>query len=624
MGLEAWATLAVVGLLVAALASNRMGADTALLAALVVLMLIGVLPPDAAIRGFAHPAVIMIAGMFVIACGLGETGAFAAIANRLLGMPRTPTGAQVRLMAPVAVMSAFMNNTPIVAIYLPIVSDWARKLRLSPSHLYMPLSFAAILGGMCTLIGTSTNIMINNLYVGWASENAAMLDARFGLAVPGPTKQFWWMAAVGAPIALAGLATVALTARRLLPERRTPLSYDDAARRYTVELMVEPAAGLVGKSIEQAGLRHLPGLYLSEIERDGNVLPAVGPEERLEAHDRLVFVGVLDSVLDLLRIRGLVPATDQVHKVDVPGRQRSVVEAVVSRNSPLVRRSVRESKFRTRYNAAIIAVHRGGEQLKGKIGDIVLQPGDTLLLSTHAGFADAYRNSDHFYLISTLDEAREIRHDRAWVALAILGLVVALLTLPFERVFEAVGLQQTALHEPMVVVWLGATLMVLTRCCTGTLARRSIDWQVLLVVGAAIGLGEAMMRTGAAQGIADAIFAIVRPGGPYALLLAVAIVTSVFTQLMSNAAAAVLMFPIAVAAALDAGVSPEPFVVTLMVAAAGSFLTPIGYQTNLMVAGPGGYRFADYLRLGLPLTILVAVMATVIAPLAFPFQPGTP
>jgi len=627
---ETWYTLGVIALLVGALVSNRVGTDTAMLGALTLLMVAGIIEPARAVAGFADPSVLTIAALFVVACGLSETGATTAIAQRLLGRPKGEIGARFRLMVPVAAMSAFMNNTPLVAMYLPIVSDWARKLRLSPSRLYMPLSFAAIMGGACTLIGTSTNIAVNQLYINYFTENSERLADAFGLELPSAPKQFWWIAVVGLPAAVVGIVFVAVGGKWLLPQRIAPDSGEVERRRYTVEMTVDPGSPIVGKSIEQAGLRHLPGLFLTEIERDGNLLQAVGPEEILGAGDLLIFVGVVDSVADLLKIRGLSPATNQVKKVRTDRHTRTLVEAVVSASSPLVRRTVRESQFRTRYNAAIIAVHRGGERVEGKVGDIVLQPGDTLLLSTHAGFLPAYRNSDHFYLVSSVEGGREVFHERAGLALAIMGLLIALMTMPSAQAFGALnerfGWDLPARGiAPLTAAFLCATLMVWTRCCTGTTARRSINWQVLMVIGAAIGVGRAMDASGAAKAIADWIFAATGNLGPQGLLFVFSLLTAVLCQLVTNKGAAVLMFPIAMALAAETGrggVSPEPFVVTLMATAASSYMTPVGFVTNLMVCGPGGYRFTDYLRLGVPLTLLVAALCALLAPLAFPFDGG--
>jgi di/tricarboxylate transporter len=363
----------------------------------------------------------------------------------------------------------------------------------------------------------------------------------------------------------------------------------------------------VGRTIEQAGLRHLPGLYLSEIERDGQSLPAPSPGTVLEAGDRLSFAGILESVVDLRKIRGLAPATDQVDKLQASQGDRSLVEAVVSHNSPLVGRTVRATRFRTTYNAAIIAVHRNGEQVKAKVGDIKLRPGDTLLLDTHRGFVDGYRNSDDFYLVSAVQGATHIRHDKAKLALALFGAVILALAL--------------SSIPPALIALVGAVAMVVSGCVPAGVARTSVNLQVLVVIAAALGLGAALKQSGAADIFAATLLESTQGLGlgGRSMLLIVTLLTAVFAQVLTNNGAAALMFPVAMATARDLGASPTPFVFVLLMACGLNFMTPMGYQTNLMVYGPGGYRFLDFTRIGLPLTLILAVLAALLAPVFFPF-----
>ena len=622
MTLEAWFTVGTIALVIAALITNKISVDVAMVGGLTLLMVgdfvLGeyfggdpIVSVGEAIKGFAHPAVLMVGALFVVAAGLQETAGMEAIARKVLGRPRTVARAQWRLMAPVALMSGFMNNTPIVAMYLPIVTDWARKLKISPSKLFMPLSFASIMGGQITYIGTSSNIVVMGMYFTYwelAENRAWMTD--LGATALSQTQRFWGVAAIGLPAAMVGLAYIVVASKWLLPERKPASEVIPDTRKYQAEMIVKPDSPIVGKSIEQAGLRHLPGLYLNQIEREGQVLRAVSPQERLQAGDRLYFAGILESVVDLRRIRGLEPATDQVEKVHGDRRQRTFVEAVVSRHSPLVGRTVRQARFRTVYNAAIIAVHRQGQHIKAKIGEIVLQPGDTLLLDTHASFVNAYRDTGDFFLVSPVEGVRPVRHERAWVALGILGALVVLLTLtPVPAV---------------VATFFCAMAMVVTRCVTGTVARSAINWQVLLTIGAALGMGEFLTRTGAAAHISLGLIAFSGDVGlashPRAMLLVIFLLGSLFAQLITNYGAAVLMFPIAMATVQDLGVNPEPFVFGLMVGVGSSFMSPIAYQTNLMIYGPGGYRFTDFMRLGAPLTLIVAIVATITAPIFFPFS----
>jgi len=586
---EGWFSVAVVALVVGLLAATRLAADIVLVAGVTILLLSGVLTPPEALAGLANEGMATVAVLYVVAAALRETGAIGWIVQGVLGRPRNLSGAQLRLMAPVVGLSAFLNNTPVVAMFLPAVVDWARQNRLPVSKLLIPLSYAAILGGTLTLIGTSTNLVVSGLMSAHPSlPSLAMFDITW----------------VGLPSAVVGVAYLVFFGRWLLPDRKPVMSDLDDARQYTVEMMVQAGSPLAGKTIEEAGLRHLPGMFLVEIERDGAILPAIGPHQRLRDNDRLVFAGIVDSVVDLQRIRGLVPASDQVFKLAVPRPERCLTEAVVSDSCPLVGKSIREGRFRNVYNAAVIAVARNGERIQRKIGDIVLRPGDTLLLEAEPGFVDRQHNSRDFFLVSRLPDSRPLREDRAFIAVAILIGMVVVATLEWMSMLQA--------------AMLAAGLLLLTRCITGNAARGAVDWEVLIAIAASFGLGHALEKTGAAQFIAASMIQLAQ-GDPWVTLAVVYLVTMLFTELITNNAAAVLVFPIALATSGSLGVSFMPFAIAIMMAASASFSTPIGYQTNLMIYGPGGYRFTDYFRVGIPLNLLLALVTISLAPLIWPF-----
>jgi di/tricarboxylate transporter len=613
---EAWLSMGVVGLIFGLLIFTSLAPDIILIAGVTVLLLSGVLTPGEALAGMSNEGMITVAVLFVVGAGVVETGAIAWLAEKLFGRPKSATSAVFRLMAPTAALSAFMNNTPLVAMMIPAVADWAKKNRISASKVMLPLSFAAILGGTCTLIGTSTNLVVNGLVIKAAQAEQA---ANGATQLPANGLGMFDVTWVGLPAAILGCAFVILTSRWLLPDRRPALSQLDDPRQYTVEMLVPPDSPLVGKTIEAAGLRHLPGVFLAEIDRQDMVLPAVSPQERLRANDRLVFVGIVDSVVELQKTRGLAPATDQVFKLDSPRSARCLMEAVVSDSCPLAGKTIRDGRFRSVYNAAVIAVARNGERINKKIGDIVLRSGDTLLLEAHPSFADQNRNSRDFFLVSRLEDSSPPSHERALLALTILLCMVAAVTLsdligPLKLFGVALG-QVTMLKAALVA----AGLMIATRCVSTSVARKSIDWQVLLAIAASFAVGTALEKTGAARAIGGT-FINAAGGHPWLTLAIVYAVTLITTELITNNAAAALMFPLALATARSLEVNVFPFIIVVMMAASAGFATPMGYQTNLMVYGPGGYRFGDYIRIGVPLDILIGVITVALAPFIWPFE----
>jgi di/tricarboxylate transporter len=512
-------------------------------------------------------------------------------------------------------MSAFLNNTPIVAMMLPIVSDWCRKHRVSPSRLLIPLSFFTVLGGMCTLIGTSTNLVVRGLMVQAAGSQT---DPRLEHALRAPG--LFEITLVGLPLAIAGGAYLLIFAKRLLPDRKSLIEQlGESSREYLVDMLVQPGCRLVGRSVEEAGLRQLEGLFLIEITRGDQIVSPVGPDELINSGDRLTFTGVVTSIVELERIAGLVPAVDAAYETrDDVRRGRRLCEAVISPRSPLIGKTIRDADFRALYNAAIVAVHRGGTRLRGRIGDIVLHAGDTLLLQSGAHFARAHRNNGDFILVSSVEESRPVRHDRGPLAL---GLLVALIAM---MMFSGEVLRWGALTfqapELVVAAFMVALLMIGSRCIAASDALESVDWQTLIGIAASFGLGKALEASGAADLIANVVVGVTGSLGPIAVLAAIYLVTMILTELVSNNAAAALMLPLGIAAAAHMGVSPRPFAFAVMFGATLAFATPIGYQTNLMVYGPGGYRFTDFTRIGLPLNILLWILAVLLIPLFWPFK----
>jgi di/tricarboxylate transporter len=588
---QAWITLAVVGFVLIALIRNLAPPDMLFVGASALLALLGIITAEEAFSGFANAGMLTVAMLFVVAAGLRETGVLDYVGHHVLGKAKNERSALIRLSGIILPMSAFLNNTPIVAMFMPVVMEWSRRNRISPSKLLIPLSYLAILGGTCTLIGTSTNLVVNGLMIQNGIAGMTLFE----------------ISKMGIPYAMVGTAYLILVGNKILPDRKELLEQlGESLREYLVEMQITAGCRLVGQTIEAAGLRHLPGLFLIEIDRAGTIISPVGPDDKLEVDDRLVFTGVVSSIVELEKIPGLVPTADASYEISPrEQRRRSLCEAVISANSPLIGKTIKAADFRASYGAAVVAVHRDASRVETKIGDIRLRPGDTLLLQTRPHFLRAYRNDPAFYLVSDVQEWRPLRRDRAWIAGILFFLLLILMT--------------TEMIPIVVAGALVAVLMVAFGCISSGDARNSIEWQVLVTIGASFGVGKALENSGAALSIATYLFEATQHWGPVVALAVIYMLCSFVTELITNNAAAVLIFPFCIKIAELYKVSERPFLMALILAASASFMTPIGYQTNMMVYGPGGYKFSDFIRMGAPLHLVLWVIAITLIPIFWPF-----
>ncbi len=564
------------------LVRGRIASDLVMAGGISLLVLTGSLSPKDAFSGLASPSILTIALLLVVSQGVIETGLVQWVGPALFGRARSVTVAQARLMLPVAAISAFINNTPLVAMCIPVVQDFAKRTKIAPGKLFIPLTYAATLGGVCSLIGTSTNLVVNEMWTKAGRESFQLFD----------------IAPVGIPVALVGIGYILLAGRWLLPETGKFELANTDPRSYTVEMLVS-GAPIAGKSVEAANLRGLEGLYLAEVARGDEIIAPVEPTTLLQANDRLFFVGDVASVVQLQKLRGLSPATNQVKKLGRDRFRQFLVEAVVSDTSPLLGKTLRESRFRNVYGAVVIAIARNGARIENvKLGTVVLKQGDVLLLETKEAFMNAYGSSREFLLVRRIEDSEPVRHERAPIAgLILLGVIVTATFQPFG-------------FEMFHAALLGAGLMIATRCCTGTQARRALNVRLIFVIAGSIALGLALEKSGTAGYFAGKLVALSQ-GNMLATIAALYFATFVLTELLSNATAAALVFPIALQAATaeTGGFDPKYAAIIVMIGASASFATPIGYQTNLMVQGPGGYRFSDYMKIGIPLGILTGAVA---------------
>ena len=575
---DAVLTIAVLAAMGAGLVSNRLSPAAGVLGATGSLFLLRVIDVDQAFGGFANPAVFAIGSLYVVAGAVTKTNALQPVVGRVLDRGSRNRAALLRLLVPAGAASAFLANTPIVAMLVPAVRSWAERYGQAVSRYLIPLSYATILGGAITAIGTSTNLVLGGLLESAGYEELEMFElARFGL-----------------PLAGAGLVLIVVFAPWVLPERRDPEPAGEG-RSYLVSMYVAQQGAFDGQSVEAGGLRQLQGVFLVEVERQGTVIAPVAPTFVLRGGDRLTFAGRVDLVVDLQAMTGLVSAEDP-HLDAVDSDDHTFFEAVVGAASPLSGRTLAEAGFRGRYQAAVVGIHRSGASVEAKFGQVRLRNGDALLVLAADGFDERWRNRNDFLLVSRLGGSPPRATRRAPVALAA---VAALVVLPAAGVLSV--LEAALIAAGAVVV--GGVL-------SPREAREAVDFSVLITIGAAFGLGAALQEAGLAEELADGIIAGFDFIGDAGVVLGIVMAAMVLTELITNVAAVALVFPVALEAAGQSGLDPRTMALGVAVAASASFLTPIGSQTNTMVYGPGRYRFTDYLRLGVPMSLLTLVLLT--------------
>jgi di/tricarboxylate transporter len=537
---------------------------------------------EEAFSGFSNEAMLTVGLLYIVAGALENTGALNHIGYFLLGKERSAVSLKLaRLTIPVTAASAFINNTPLVAMTIPIVRSWTEKNQYPISKFLIPLSYATILGGVCSLIGTSTNMVVQGLLI------------KNGLQ----SMSFFEISKVGVPVAIAGVLFICLIGHFLLPDRKEPIAeLGEKTREFVIELRVTGEYSNIGKTIEEAGLRHLTGLFLFQIERDDTIIAPARPGNRILVNDRLFFTGLPKTILELQKTPGLQLIKDSHFDLkQYDSSEIETYEAVISASSPLIGQNVRESNFRTRYGAVIIAIHRNGERIQKKIGDVVLQPGDTLLLLADNNFFRQWYHSADFYLISSTEPVSSKPLWQARFSLIILLGVVLLTVGNIVPLIAAAGC--------------AAVILMVTRCITPLEVRSQIDWRVLIVIACAFGISSAVTKSGIADMLSNVIMSCAHYFGVIGVLAGIYFITNLYTSFISNNAAAAMLFPIALATSRHLNSDIMPFAVTVAIAASFAFATPIGYQTNMMVYGPGGYRFMDFIKIGLPLQILVGVLA---------------
>ena len=587
-GLHAWITIATVLTMFTVLLFTKWRSDLVFLGAIGVLYVTGVLDAKDAFSGFSSTSVVTVGVLFVVVAGLTHTGVLQWIVKHLLGSPDSYSKAVTRLMLPVAVLSSFLSNTTVVTLFVGIVKMWAKKLGVSPSKLLIPLSYASGMGGVCTLIGTPPNLIISGLYEEKTGEAMNILTT----TIPG-----LFCLAVGV------LSVIAM--RRLLPDRKAPESAFESTGDYTVEFRVPSDNPYIGQSLGEAGLFHVSGGSLIEMYHFDDMPTPVTNDEPIMGGDHLIYAGQIDELIDMATSHQLVSSDHHIFSISEIDQDSSLRTAYVDFGSSLIGKAIGSSSFEKDNNVILAAVARRGERIKEAPRNVVLQAGDTLLLVCPKNFnvdTSSMRNALHFF---DSDDVPNIGRGTL-VSTAIMIAMVAL------SAFGIMPLLQCA--------FLAAAAMLIFRCCNMEQAMRAVNWEILMVFAGSAVLGLAIQKTGIAECLANGILDVCGTN-PIVVMTAVCLVGTFITEFISNTAAGAMFFPIMYDAAEKLGYEPFPFLVALMVSVSSSFATPIGSPTHMLVYGPGGYRFSDFMRIGLLMNLIILAANIFIVNIVFPLTP---
>ncbi|MDA8414625.1 MAG: SLC13 family permease [Desulfobacteraceae bacterium] len=570
-------------------ATEKLSMDLVSMMVMAGLILSGVITPEEGVSGFSHPATVTVGAMFILSAGLYRTGAVNFIGARLVSIgKRNFWLALVLLMVTTSTFSAFINDTAVVAILLPVVLGLAQELNVSPGKLLMPLSFSALFGGTCTLIGTSTNILVSSLAEKQGQPAFGMFEfTPFGIV-----------------IALAGTLYMLIIGVRLLPapEGEEDLRKTFGIGDYLIEIVLESEAASVGTVLADSPLLRDLSIRRVDVYRDGKRIEESPERLVLREGDHLKVRCDLDNFRRLQERRGITLRHEK--EEEEKGEEEVLVEAVIAPNSTLDGRSLRQARFRSRYGLTALAVRHRGLVMREHLQEMLLRAGDVLLFQMERHHMDQLREDRTFVIVSEV-EYPTFRKRRMISAIAIIAFVV--------------GSASLGLLPILVSAIIGCFLMVLSRCLTLDEAYGAVQWKVIFLLGGVLALSKAMEKSGAALLLADTLVDTIGNWGPRASLSAFYFMTFVMTELMSNNATAALLTPIAIATAHSLGVDARPFLMAVTYAASASFMTPVGYQTNTLVYGLGHYRYADFLRVGTPLNIIFWVLATILIPLFWPF-----
>jgi di/tricarboxylate transporter len=585
LSIDAWITIAMVVTIIAVMLFSKVRTDAVMLIAIGVLFVTGVLDAKEMCSGFSAGTVVVTGVLAVVMAGLRYTGVLQWIMKHVFGLPNSYPTALLRMMVPVSMLSAFVSNTMLTVLFGNVLKRWARKLNIAPSKLYLPMVYAVQMGGVCTLIGTSTNIVVADLY-----ENAT-----------GKTMNMFSILVPGALCLVVGILFLVVM-RRWLPERKAPEEAFETATDYTVELLVPSDNPNICKTLGEAGLFHVKGGNLIAIRHFDHDPSVLSEDEFVMGGDRLVYTGQIDEILELKETHNLVVSDHHIRSMNEINQNYELRIAFVNFYSKLIGKTIGSSTLERDNNVILMAVARRGKRIEAAPREVELQAGDTLLFECPRKTNTYVEHLAPMLQFSDFQEVVKIGPN------AIVSSLI-MMTMMILTAINAVSLLQGTV--------LAALAMLLFRCCSINQAMDSISWRALMSLAGSIVLGMAIAKTGIAQKIAFGVISMVGTQ-PILIMLGVCLAAMLITQLVENVAVTAMFFPIMYQAAVQAGYEPAPFLLALMIAANASYSTPIAASPNMLVYGPGGYRFSDYMRIGIPLTFIVTVTGIAVVILVYP------
>ena len=549
--------------------------------AILVFIFGGILTPSEALNGFANEQLAVIVLLLIISDIFKKSSVVNVLFHRLFGRSENVSSFKLGMMTVVASFSAFFNNTPLVAMMMPYTNNWAIKNKVAPSKLLIPLSYAAILGGCVTLVGTSTNLIVNGLAIDAGFKSLSIFD----------------FTTVGLPMMVIGIIYLLLFGNKLLPDTRsTKEDGNKGSREFFVETQIKANSKLINQTVESSGFRALKGLYLVEVVRNDLSFSPVAPDFILRQDDAMFFAGETKALEEIKE--GSLGLTLPKIVDRLLGEKSSTNEVVVSFNSFLIGQKVKETDFRARFDAAIVAIHRNGERLSGKIGDMELKAGDVLLVFSGSNFISRAKNNRSFYILSHTEEPENIN--------------VKKVSLVFSALVFSVILSASTSVSLLLCLACVLLLGILLKIMPLNEIRKGLDFDLIILIAFGLAFGKAMMNSGASIYLADGFLLLQNYLSPTLFLMLIFLITNVLAAYITNKAAVAILFPISVSIAIQLGLNPIPFILIVSFGAAANFITPIGYQTNLMVYGSGGYNFKDFMKIGWPLTLIYMVVSSVI------------